>query len=170
MARLEFKKPKDALFNYRKADPMLEKETQKALNSITLAVQMNVRDEAPIGGTGLLHAGIKTSIATGHARVFSQEKYVQWVVGGRAPGTPPPVAPLLRWVKSSTKGRAFLAKLQSGGRKVSARSAAFVIARAIGKRGTKENPFFDRGIDASQATIQRIEKSLADRIERGLTS
>jgi len=71
----------------------------------------------------------------------------------------PPVAPIQHWVER---------KLGITGSE--ARGVAFVIARAISKRGTKGAHMFEKGFQENQAAVLRILEQIPDDIVRAVTA
>ena len=71
----------------------------------------------------------------------------------------PPVAPIRHWVER---------KLGLSGSE--AAGVAFVIARAISKRGTKPARMFGRGVDEQDAAVMWILETIADDIVRMVTA
>ncbi len=69
----------------------------------------------------------------------------------------PPVGPIQFWVEK---------KLNITGPE--AASVAFLIARAISKRGTKAVKMFERGFDENEARLMRILEEIPDEIVRRL--
>jgi hypothetical protein len=168
--KIELVKPTDALFNPPKAKEMFDVQIRKAVNDITSAAKASIQMEAPVGGTSQLRNTIRSIIGNNVGRVVTGVNYAIWVEKGRRPGKQPPLAPLMRWLKSAPKGRAMLASMRQGRRRITLRSAAFLIARAIGRRGTKENPFFTRGVDKVKPIVNRVSRSLMNSIKKGLMS
>jgi len=123
----------------------------------------------------LLERAIKETTPVGagpiHLRdtIFS-ETVIQGLAISAALGTPavhgepveygtkphfPPVAPIRHWVER---------KLGLSGSE--AAGVAFVIARAISKRGTKPARMFGRGVDEQKAAVIRILEQIPDDIVR----
>lgn len=77
---------------------------------------------------------------------------------GRRPGRMPPVSALVPWVEKKLG----IASNQ-------ARGVAFIIARKIGRRGTKPNPYHVRALDEGWGMIQNVVAKMGGRIVRHLT-
>lgn len=79
--------------------------------------------------------------------------YAGFVHDGRKPGSrPPPVEPILKWmrvkpIRLRSREGGFVKATEQG-----MRSAAFAIARSIGRRGIEPNPYF------SDAITSELEK------------
>ncbi len=84
-------------------------------------------------------------------RVGSALPYAPFVNYGRKPGKRPPVEAILKWV--------VFKPIDTGGR--DARSVAFAIAAAIGKRGVKPKLFFERTLSL---ITPRVEEIITDAI------
>lgn len=79
--------------------------------------------------------------------------YGRFVRGGRKPGRQPPIAALLPWV---------IKKLGVAGPR--ARSVAFLVARKIGKRGVKANPYHVRALRAGMSQVQGAVNRMGQRV------
>lgn len=111
-------------------------DTRTLFRSIVSEVEMT---PYPRGRVGVLRGP-----ATSYARVVHE---------GRRPGaTPPPVAPIARWLKR--KGRD--------------PRLAYVVARSIGKRGVKGRPFLKQGFDQKRGAVERIFRDVPGRFARRL--
>ncbi len=75
---------------------------------------------------------------------------------------------LVRWLRSSTKGRAYFASLRSKYKNITITSAAHALNAKLGKYGFKANPFFSRGIKRTKKVYVRESKFLLGIIARGL--
>jgi hypothetical protein len=106
--------------------------------------------------------------------VFNRAGYAAYVHEGRGPGKRPPIEALIPWARrhlvnsritQAIATKAVTGALPRGGmRKVAtkdelkqARALAFLIARAIGRRGIKANPWFDRMIEGKG--LPRIDRA-----------
>lgn len=103
----------------------------------------------PIVNTGELARGVDYKMTSKlSARVGADARYSEWVEKGRKPGKMPPVAPIERWAKT---------KLGQSG-------LGFVIARKIGRKGTKAQPFFFPAVDDSLSEIKSIFESAVSKV------
>lgn len=101
--------------------------------------------------------------------VYNRAKHAIFIEHGRRPGKQPPVAPILEWVRYrarpvvSTQRRGGITVVRRGGRSrlENARSAAFLIARAIGRRGIKP-----RRVLTDPKTQAWVRRQYMDRLER----
>jgi len=92
---------------------------------------ISILDTKKTNNTGRLKQSISVQkTKEGGRRVGTETGYGLYVEFGRGPGKMPPIDVLTRWVelKLKIKGKA-------------AKAVAFMIARKIGKRGTKAQPF-----------------------------
>jgi len=87
-----------------------------------------------------------------HGFLGTPAKYGESVELGTAAHFPP-VAPIQHWVEK---------KLRISGD--NARSVAFLIARAISRRGTKGAHMFDKGFDRSESRVMTILNSIPEEI------
>jgi hypothetical protein len=82
--------------------------------------------------------------------------YARYVEEGRRPGRMPPPAALEGWAR----------------RKTGSISAAFLIARAIGRRGTRPQPYLKPALDRNRQAIGRemgvaVPKRILARLKAG---
>lgn len=159
----EVKLPNTALFNGR-APQIVEEESKRGLNTAVLVLEGAIKPAWPVGATGASRAGIQTSV-TGVGvnmvgRVFNPVEYANAVETGRKPGTPPPTDRLLLWVRRKLKVS-----------DEDARGVAYVVARAIGRRGTKGAfPFRKAFIEKRsqlEATLNAIPTRIVQRLGQG---
>lgn len=89
---------------------------------------------------------------------FSAPEYWKYINDGRRPGKQPPTDEIARWIKKRD-----ITPLPGKNNKVpSINSLAYLIARKIGKYGTKGNKFYD-------LTIEEFEKEFSERIADAVT-
>lgn len=128
---------------FRSSPHWLGEEVSKGMKQSALAVQRESAMLAPVD-TGRLRASITTEIDGAvipqWAKIGPSVKYGRYVEFGRKPGRMPPSAALIPWLK----------------RHGIPASAAFVVARAIAKRGIKPKPFMQDGLKAAGRSIDRI--------------
>jgi hypothetical protein len=86
---------------------------------------------------------------------------------GRRPGARmPPLAPIMLWVERvlrvglTPSGR----RSRRRGAQAEVRSVAFLIARAIGRRGITGRQFFSRGLDTARPKLAALEARLRERV------
>lgn len=108
-------------------------------------LQTEIKKELPRGGTGILRGTVfnevrGTTLEGLRGVVASPLKYAIVVEKGRRPGRMPPVAAIELWAK----------------RVIGQSGLGFVIARAIGRRGTKPQPVWEPVGKRSAGVIQRI--------------
>jgi hypothetical protein len=111
---------------------------EKAMDVVINDAASLLSEASPVGVYGHLQGAwlqtVGTEVSTTGVVGFSDPTptapYAWFVVHGRAPGRMPPPIALLRWV---------VKKLGVSG--MAARSVAWLVARKIGRRGTKGNDF-----------------------------
>lgn len=114
----------------------------------------------PVGATGLSRQAWGTNVQRGvtavKGTVTNPLDYALFVDKGRAPGKPPPIAPIELWVRRVL-----------GIPAPESRSVAFLVARAIGKRGTKKTAphAVDKGIAATKGIIELDFAGIPGRIK-----
>ena len=110
------------------------------------------------------------------AEYTSKKDYAQFVEEGRKKGTPPPLAPIIKWIKQK---KLRLQNKKSGGFiKMSAtniKGAAYTIARKIGKKGTTATHFFGDAMEyefkelptpLGEALVKDMEKVIVDAFQK----
>ncbi len=137
---------------------------REAMAEITEMLKREVAMRTPIGASGNLRGSIFTEIR-GESRgalrgvVASRVPYARYVeFGRRAGGRIPPWregSPLYRWVAH---------KLES--RNGDFESVAFLVARAIARRGIPGRRMFARAFEDNQSRIDRRIRELLDEIAR----
>ena len=90
------------------------------------------KEEASKVSKGSLSKDVKVKL-TSRGLQISFKEYGKYIDRGRKPGTPPPVAPIERWVKRKNINI-----------KGSSRSTAFAISKSIGKKGIPARPWLDK--------------------------
>ncbi len=137
---------------------------REAMAEITGMLMREVMTQTPIGASGNLRGSIFTEIK-GEGRgafrgvVASRVPYAGYVeFGRRAGGGMPPWregSPLYRWVVRNLESR--------GG---DFESVAFLVARAVARRGTRGRRMFARALEENQRRIDGRIRELLDEIAR----
>ena len=89
-------------------------------------------------------------------------KYVRWVEEGRGPGRRPPMEPIRQWIRvkpvklRDRKTGRFQPLTDSN-----VNSAAFLIARKIGREGTEGKEIFKRAVETYRPEIEALTKAMA---------
>lgn len=138
--------------NLKNVEPLLKRlspsergrRMRNAMEESVGFLRAEVVKETPVD-TGTAAGSITTVIlgspldVTG--KVFSPLEYVSVLEEGRRPGsTMPPTEPIARWLS----------------RKGSDPKLAFVVARSIGRRGTKAHKMFARSIERGRSRVAGI--------------
>lgn len=139
-------------------DEITDRETKATMLKSLALFESAVIVETPVN-VGNLRSSISSEMrrtARGYqGKVTSPLLYVSPVEFGRRPGKPPPTSAIKLWV---------IRKL--GVSSAEADSVAFMVARSIGKRGTKGAFMFEKGYKARLSSVLRLWDNLADRIAR----
>lgn len=135
-----------------------------AMTEATLLLEGEVKRRTPIGVTEAARGSIAGEVRYGAGLnggtvvglIGSPLPYVRVIEEGRRPGQrPPPVGALELWVRRKIKKTG-----PRGGRKslsvAEARGLAFVIARAIGRRGTKPVRMFEEALQQNEPRLEAI--------------
>lgn len=145
------------LARLHQAPQIIESELTRAMHEGTLSIEAAAKGNVPqdtrtlfrsiaskvepLGAGGVRGlVGVLTGPAASYARVVEE---------GRAPGSrPPPTAPIAAWLKR--KGRD--------------PTLAYVVARAIGKRGIKARPYLRPAFEAGRGNVEAAFNRARDRI------
>lgn len=147
--------------DYRSLRPAQVREARRQFQNALLLAKAIATREAPVGVSGNLRRSIRLDMPRETAgglvgRMFVDapaNRYAQFVEFGRGPGRMPPFSPgtdLWLWVKR---------KLAPPEEEL--RSAAFLLARAIGAQGTRPHPFFGPAGDAVERRLPGIAVEVA---------
>ena len=142
------------------AGAIVRREAAAAMRKSLDVLEDAIVQRTPVN-TGMLRAGTsKEQFMVGsilRGQVVNPVSYAFPVETGRAAGRMPPVDAIKQWV--IRKG------IASG---AEADSAAFLIARSIGRRGTKGAQMFEKGFDASLPRIislfEQVPGSIMDEL------
>ena len=99
---------------------------------------------------------------SGYRLTVLMEDYWQYVEEGRRAGKMPPIKNIYEWIRYK---RPIQDKIQQSPDKIAAtKSLAYVIARKIGQKGTKAQPFVTPSLKqvTTQTLAQRIGRYIAD--------
>lgn len=149
------------LARLRQSDAIIREELTKAMHEATLAIEADakgrvpqdtrmlmrsiVSEVRPIGGGGVRGVvGVLRGPATGYARVVEE--------GRGANKRPPPSAPIAAWLR----------------RKGGDPSRAYVVARAIGRRGIRPRPYLIPAFQAQRGKVESIFRAAIGRIVKRL--
>jgi len=105
---------------------------------------------------------IKQARADNLRLTILMEDYWQYVEDGRRAGKMPPIKNIYEWIQNKRPVQQKIA--QSPNRIAATKSLAYVIARKIGQKGTKAQPFVTPSLKkvTTQTLAQRIGKYIAD--------
>ena len=136
-------------------------ETYKTMELSLAAFHQAVVVETPVGVSGNLRAAMAIDIVSGPIEmvgsVMNPLIYAWPVERGRQPGRMPPVDAIELWV---------IRKL--GIQPPEAHGVAYLIARTIGRRGTKGAGMFHKGFQNALPTVDNLWSGLPDRIVKRL--
>jgi hypothetical protein len=141
---------------YRNAPAVVTEELRKAGARVGVLVERRAKTLVPVD-TGHLRRSITNQVTASPMLVTTtigtNVPYARAVEFGRGAGkTPPPSAPIAAWL----------------GRHGGDPGAAFVVARAIGRRGIKGRPFLTRALRELRGQIQtefrRVPRAVIARI------
>lgn len=142
-------------------DSVLGSEARQTMQQSLDVAEVQIASRTPVN-QGTLRAGTSTRILGASlnltGEVVNPILYGLPVEEGRKPGKMPPVSAIELWV--IRKGIAPRGE---------SRGVAYMIARAIGRRGTKGAYMFRDGFNAALPTIKKLWSDLPGRVVRRLT-
>lgn len=151
-----------ALFKERGAEKLVNDELAAAMNASTQLLRGAIIPKTPVFQSHLRQATQASVSGSGRSiegRVFNPMSYGIPVELGRTPGKKqPPSSALELWVRR---------KLNVPENKV--KSVAFLVARKIGKQGTKAVKMFERSFNESKGAINHLFDRAAARIVERLS-
>ena len=114
-----------------KINDLVKTGAQREVRDAALAIQSDARMRVPVA-SNRLRSSINTKFRGDRmgAIVFTDVQYAKYVEEGRRPGRMPPSSALEAWVRT---------KISASAKEIP--RIAFLIARAIGMRGTRPQPF-----------------------------
>jgi hypothetical protein len=140
------------------APEILADEIEKSMRVSLDTFEQAVAVETPVGVSGGLRASITTDISGTKlrldGRVTTPLIYGAPVEFGRRPGKIPPPGPIALWLyrKGIVTDREQI------------RAAAWLVARAIGRRGTKGAHMFQKGFDNASPRVLEYWEGLPGRV------
>ena len=162
----------------RNITAIIDQATLKGLNEAGRQGVLLVKERTPIGVTAALHRGIFYKIA-GNVRqrvLLIDVKgragvYKTYREEGRKPGKQPPSHKIENWLRHTPRGQFFvdaiMRKYKIKDRDRAVRSATFLKARAIGKRGYKGAFMFKKSLPAiKKLSRELVENSITEAIRK----
>lgn len=145
--------------------PTALEEFEQALNEALPVLEGEIFSRTPDGATGDARQSIGYDLGErtplmAEGEVFMTEPYGPPLEFGRQPGKMPPVDAIEYWVRRK------LGIMDDR----EARSTAYVIARAIGRRGTVGRFMFQLGLSAAEPYILKLFDAAVDRMLQRLAS
>lgn len=146
-------------------EAVVTREIGAAMHASTQMFRGLIIPATPVGVSGTLRGGTAASVSTSgvaysiEGRVFNPVAYGMPVELGRAPGRQPPSSALELWVRR---------KLDVPENRV--KSVAFLVARKIGRQGTKAVEMFAKAFAQGKATANGYFDRAAARIAAELGS
>jgi HK97 gp10 family phage protein len=144
---------------YEGADGVVRDEVRKGITRSVIQIEADAKRLVPTDTHHLQRSLTHEVTASGRdvtGRAGSNVNYARFVEEGRRPGRMPPPAALEGWAR----------------RKTGSISAAFLIARAIGRRGTRPQPYLKPALDRNRQAIGRemgvaVPKRILARLKAG---
>lgn len=163
-------------FDSNRLVKVYQAEIKKFIQKSCLLLEQEVARGTPVGVTGTLRAGVRSKlISYNHGRVGVEgpgARYAPFAEAGRSRGKMPPVDAIALWLRRTDKGQRYVRAIKAAYRiksdKQALRQAAFLKARAIGRRGTKGAFMFKEAEKKMKPRIlqmaERLAKEIADKI------
>lgn len=154
---------KNQAFNPSEDDGIL-RIVQNWGNELIAQMQNRLRSNKT-NATSSLYESINPQIKgtqSGYRLTVLMEDYWQYVEEGRRAGKMPPIKNIYEWIRYK---RPMQDKIQQSPDKIAAtKSLAYVIARKIGQKGTKAQPFVTPSLKqvTTQTLAERIGRYIAD--------
>jgi len=156
----------------------IKRINRDTVTAMAHGVKAEVVPRTPIGHTASLAGSIEVGGPFHKGQKYIAEVsssgvvYAEPVEWGRRPGRMPPYRDLIPWVRFKMRQGAFSGPAATGRKRLSAksekaaRSIAYLIARRIGKVGTKGAHMFSMGLKAAKGKLSAITRSRVRAIER----
>jgi len=135
----------------------LQREVTLSLARSALILSREARREAPKGHTTLTHSIKSRKLEPFKFEISAGVSYAIDVHEGREPGTRPPVADILDWIK--------IKNIMPDDPRFNQRDLAWFIAKSIELKGTRANPFMQR---AAAAVGDKIRNTIDMGVRRAL--
>lgn len=139
----------------RKYPVEIDNAFKRILSDGSIIVQKELTEQAPVGVTQMLAGRVQRTVTRAQARIKPLMAYAYWVENGRGAGKMPP------WSGDAGKEFRQWVELRFGGS-----VPPFVVARAIGQKGTKPHPFVAPTHKITEPKVQRYAESEVTRIVR----
>lgn len=138
-------------------DGLVMDEMDTTMRRAVNVVEAAVVQFTPVGVSGNTRQAWSTSVERGLSAVkgivSNPLDYSYYVEHGRRPGRMPPIAPIELWVRRVLG----IGQPQS-------RQVAFLVARAIGRRGTKGAHMAEKGVAAVRGIVEADFRSIPARV------
>lgn len=131
---------------FAESPQVIGRELNKYLLNTAIDMQRDSAKEAPVD-TGTLQSVIRLSRSNLRYRVYPESDYAVYAHDGRKPGKQPPVEAVESWARR--KG-----------------IDPFLVARAIGRKGTKGKPFLEIAFNKNKMKAEREGRATLNRIVR----
>lgn len=164
---------------YAEAGAVIEAELGIAMGRTVLAAEAEMKAEAPVASGALrqsigsevrpIAGGVEGVAGPGVSRGLSgtMKTYAQYVIGGRRPGSFPPIVPIMDWVKVKNRYTGIFGINSDDDAQV--RRVAFAVARNIARRGIAPNDFMARAIETIRPAAEREFRAVPRRAALRIT-
>ena len=140
----------------RRLEQALDKAHEDAARAVVNEVRFQIIDTDAVATKGLLNSVAKQFEQRGSVRAWligSDLKYAPFLEYGRRPGKRPPMDAILRWI------------VFKGISTPNPRTLAFLIARSIGKKGTKGKYPFKRAVEKALPDVEAAFRAELDKAQ-----
>ncbi len=136
---------------------------ERTLNSISTSVALDYRNTLILNkASGKLASSVEAEVkrfGDTFKVILHLEDYWKWLENGRPPGKMPPVQSILEWVK---------VKPVLPTNKITQEQLAFLIARKIGREGTKAKHYLKDSLNKQDNITERIAEAFREDIRETL--
>lgn len=144
---------KRAIEAFQKAPDAMRRHVGDGVQRGALEIARSARAKAPKAFSTLVNAINAMKVADLHWRVDAETNYAEAVEGGRAPGRQPGTSKgLMEWVRFRT-----------GKTDSDLERTTFLIARSIGRHGTRPQPFMQPAAEESESRVVALIRESAHR-------
>lgn len=146
--KFEIKGADEIIAAFKESPVITAQEMNKAIKQVILVFLAQSRIEAPVDRGFLRGPGMQASFGFLKGTLRNTAEYAYWVHEGTTPGHFPPISAVEPWARRH-------------------KIPAFLVARAIFRRGTKGVPFFQIALDKRDREADSIfAKALENVINR----
>lgn len=142
---------------FKRAPALVLRELDRQLSRGAKEISNDARLEAPKANSDLTNSIRALRVGQGEHLVVAAAAHAGPVERGRRPGPMPPIQSIVDWMKVRRVGPSD---------PEARRRAAFPIARSIGRRGTRPQPFMGPALEKNRSRLDELMREGAARAMR----